>query len=79
MWQKTSAPNTSITLTGLSIFTEYNVSVAAATVAGVGPYDSVTVQTLNDSESPDSIVFFTVWLYCHILCICNLHFLHSLQ
>ena len=50
MWQKTSAPNTSITLTGLSIFTEYTVSVAAATVAGVGPYDSVTVQTLSGSK-----------------------------
>ena len=51
MWQKTSAPTTTITLTGLSIFTEYTVSVAAATVAGVGPYDSVTVQTLSGSKS----------------------------
>ena len=43
MWQKTSAPNTNIILTGLSIFTEYTVSVAAATVAGVGPFDSVSL------------------------------------
>ena len=50
MWQKTSAPSTNIILTGLRIFTEYNVSVAAATMAGVGPFDSVTVQTLNDSK-----------------------------
>ena len=50
MWQKTSAPSTDIILTGLSIFTEYNVSVAAATMAGSGPFDSVTVQTLNDSK-----------------------------
>ena len=50
MWQKTSATHTSITLTGLSIFTEYTSSVAAATVVGVGPYDSVTVQTLNGSK-----------------------------
>ena len=51
MWQMTSAPDTSITLTGLSIFTEYTVSVAAATVAGVGPYDLAAVQTLSGSKS----------------------------
>ena len=62
MWQKTSAPSTNIILTGLSIFTEYTVSVAAATMAGVGPFDSVTVQTLNDSKSCISVpcVCFTI-------------------
>ena len=50
MWQMTATPNTSITLTGLSIFTEYTVAVAATTEAGVGPDDSVTVRTLNDSK-----------------------------
>ena len=51
MWERISAPNTTITLTDLSIFTEYTVSVAAATVAGVGPDVSVAVRTLSDSES----------------------------
>ena len=51
MWQKTSTPTTNITLTDLSIFTEYTVSVSAATVAGVGPSDTVNVQTLSDSKS----------------------------
>ena len=51
MWERTSTLNTTITLTDLSIFTEYTVSVAAATVAGVGPDDSVAVRTLSDSES----------------------------
>ena len=51
MWQKTSTPNTNITLTDLSIFTEYTVSVAAATAAGVGPSYTVNVQTLSDSKS----------------------------
>ena len=55
MWQKTSTPSTNITLTDLNIFTEYTVSVAAATVAGVGPYASVTVQTLSDSKSPGNV------------------------
>ena len=50
MWQKTSTPTTNITLTNLSIFTEYTVSVAAATVAGVGPSDTVNEKTLNDSK-----------------------------
>ena len=51
MWERISALNTTITLTDLSIFTEYTVSVAAATVAGVGPDDLVAVRTLSDSES----------------------------
>ena len=51
MWQKTSTPTTNITLTDLSIFTEYTVSVSAATVAGVGPSDTVNEKTLNDSKS----------------------------
>ena len=51
MWQTTSTPNTNITLTDLSIFTEYNILVAASTEAGIGPYDSATVKTLSDSKS----------------------------
>ena len=51
MWQKTSTPTTNITLTDLSIFTEYTVSVSAATVAGVGPSDTVNNKTLSDSKS----------------------------
>ena len=50
MWQKTSTPNTTITLMDLSIFTDYTVLVAASTVAGVGPSASVVVKTLNDSK-----------------------------
>ena len=50
MWQTRSTPSVSITLTGLSIFTEYTVYVAASTVAGVGPGVSVVVRTLNDSK-----------------------------
>ena len=50
-WEVARAPDTSTTLTGLKIFTVYTVSVAAQTVAGVGPYDTpVQVQTLSDSE-----------------------------
>ena len=51
MWQKTSTPTTNIILTDLSIFTDYTVSVAAATVAGVGPSYTINVQTLSDSKS----------------------------
>ena len=50
MWGRTSSPDNSVTLTGLSIFTVYTVSVAASTVAGIGPYDSVEIRTLNDSK-----------------------------
>ena len=71
MWQKTSAPSTNIVLTGLSIFTEYNVSVAAATVAGVGPFDSVTVQTLSDSKSVSKQFCITRRLYIILLYICT--------
>ena len=50
-WEVARAPDTSTTLTGLRIFTVYTVSVAAQTVAGVGPYASpVQVETLSDSE-----------------------------
>ena len=50
-WEVAYTPTTSTTLTGLKIFTVYTVSVAAQTVAGVGPYDSpVQVQTLSDSK-----------------------------
>lgn len=50
-WQMDSTLDTSITLTGLRIFTNYIVSVAATTIAGVGPYDApVQVQTLSDSK-----------------------------
>ena len=50
MWQTRITPDASITLTGLNIYTEYTVSVAAATVAGVGPRARVVVRTLNDSK-----------------------------
>ena len=50
VWETVSTPANSITLTRLSIFTEYSVAVAASTAAGVGPFDSVEVQTLNDSK-----------------------------
>ena len=50
-WERTTTPNNSITLTGLRIFTVYTVSVAASTVAGVGPYDTVEIRTLNDSKN----------------------------
>ena len=66
MWQKTSAPSTNIILTGLSIFTEYNVSVAAATVAGVGPFDSVTLQTLSDSSKQFCVTGRLYIIYAHL-------------
>ena len=44
-----AAHNTNVTLRGLQIFTEYTVYVAASTKAGVGPANSVTLRTLNDS------------------------------
>ena len=72
-WQKTSAPITNIILTGLSIFTEYNVSVAAATEAGVGPFDSVTVQTLNDSKQ--FCITVKVYIATAYICIPSLYFI----
>ena len=51
MWERASTPDDSITLTGLRIFTLYTVSVAASTMAGVGPYDTVELRTLNDSKN----------------------------
>jgi len=50
MLQPLSTPNTTITLTGLNIFTDYTIYVAATTVAGVGPADSVVLTTVNVSK-----------------------------
>ena len=50
VWERATTADDSISLTGLSIFTEYTVSVAASTAAGVGPYSTVELRTLNDSK-----------------------------
>ena len=50
-WEMAYTSTTSTTLTGLRIFTVYTVSVAAQTVAGIGPFDTpVQVQTLIDGK-----------------------------
>ena len=41
--------NRTFRIVGLDIFTEYNVTVAAATAIGRGPYSTTTTRTLNDS------------------------------
>ena len=51
VWERATTAGDSISLTGLSIFTEYTVSVAASTAAGVGPYSTVELRTLNDSKN----------------------------
>ena len=45
MWQMASTPDNRITLTDLSIFTVYNISVAASTIAGIGPFDTIAIRT----------------------------------
>ena len=40
-----SVASTSINIIDLSIYTEYNISVAAYTIIGTGPYDSILVRT----------------------------------
>ena len=45
MWQMASTPDSGITLTDLSIFTVYNISVAASTIAGIGPFDTIAIRT----------------------------------
>ena len=42
--------NTQVLLTGLAIFTEYNITVSSATQVGFGPPANVTIRTLNDSK-----------------------------
>ena len=41
----TSETATSINITGLYIYTEYNISVAAYTIIDTGPYDTVVART----------------------------------
>ena len=41
----TSETTTIINITGLAIYTEYNISVAAYTVIDTGPYDTVVTRT----------------------------------
>ena len=45
-----STPETTINITGLAIYTEYNISVAAYTVIGTGPYDTVVGRTDSSGE-----------------------------
>ena len=37
--------NTSLDISGLDVYTNYNVSVAAYTSAGTGPFDSTVIRT----------------------------------
>ena len=37
--------NTSLNISGLDVYTDYNVSVAAYTSAGTGPFDSIIRRT----------------------------------
>lgn len=46
----TVTSDTMISITGLSVYTVYNVSVAAYTVVGTGPSDSITVRTDSTGE-----------------------------
>ena len=41
----TSTEETMINITGLMVYTEYNVSVAAYTSIGTGPFDSIIERT----------------------------------
>ena len=41
----TSETTTTINITGLAIYTEYSISVAAYTVIDTGPYDTVVTRT----------------------------------
>ena len=53
----TTTTDTMINITDLLVYTEYNISVAAFTVVGSGPFDFITVRTDSSGELQASSLF----------------------
>ena len=52
----TSTEETMINITGLMVYTEYNVSVAAYTSIGTGPFDSIIERTDSSGKFSNDFV-----------------------
>ena len=66
-----SETSTTINITGLAIYTEYNISVAAYTIIDTGPYDSIVVRT-DSSGKQHNITIGHMSLYCFHSSYCSL-------
>ena len=52
-----TTPSTNATISNLTAFTTYDITVSGVNDVGMGPSDALTIQTLQSSEYPGTMQF----------------------
>ena len=66
-----TTPNTNATISDLTPFTTYNITVSTVNDVGMGPSASLTIQTLQSSEYPGTMQFqIKLYVQCVCMCVC---------